>query len=144
MAARSASGMIRTGARSTRSLAAIARSATTPRPRAPSASTRSGTRAPLCTVTASREVRCMTARLLRREPERHLIVDGELLAGLDGAQRDEVDDEIVDVPDELAVRCEGVVEEAREPKRDGRAALVLVEVLLHRAVLPHEHIGEHD
>src|SRR3954454_23805056 len=75
------------------------------------------------------------AALPRLEPQRHAVVEGDLLAGLDRPQRDEIEGERREVADERAVRRRGVVDEARVAERDRGPALLAIEVLADRAGL---------
>src|SRR5215213_8109968 len=80
------------------------------------------------------------AALPRLEPQRHAVVEGDLLAGLDRPQRDEIEGERREVADERAVRRRGVVDEARVAERNRGPALLPIEVLADRAGLPQKDV----
>src|SRR3954471_12623842 len=80
------------------------------------------------------------AALPRLEPQRHAVVESDLLAGLDRPQRHEIEGERREVADERAVRRRGVVDEARVADRNRGPALLPIEVLADRAGLPQKDV----
>src|SRR4051812_28647780 len=80
------------------------------------------------------------AALPRLEPQRHAVIEGDLLAGLDRPQRHEIEGERREVADERAVRRRGVVDEARVAERNRGPALLPIEVLADRAGLPQKDV----